>query len=71
MLAFDFHHCKHNSISWNHNEQNRKFVKTSYPNDFDATTWSHGYDVICEQAVRCPYCGSSDAARNIEGEKTE
>lgn len=32
------------------------------PNDFDAAIWSHGYDVVCEQAVRCPCCGSSDAA---------
>lgn len=26
-LPFDFHHCKYNAISWNRNEQNRKFVK--------------------------------------------
>lgn len=32
------------------------------PNDFNAAIWSHGYDVICEQAVRCPCCGDSDAA---------
>lgn len=23
------------------------------PSDFNAAIWSHGYDVICEQAVRC------------------
>jgi hypothetical protein len=26
-LPFDFHHRKYNVISWNHNEQDRKFVK--------------------------------------------
>lgn len=31
------------------------------PNDFNAAIWSHGYDVICEQAVRCPCEGSSGA----------
>lgn len=29
------------------------------PNDFDSVIWSHGYDVICEQAIRCPCQGSA------------
>lgn len=31
------------------------------PNDFDAAIWSHGYDIICEKAIRCPCQGSSGA----------
>lgn len=31
------------------------------PNDFDSAIWSHGYDIIAEQAIRCPCQGSSGA----------
>lgn len=31
------------------------------PKDFDAVIWSHGYDITCEQAVRCPCQGASGA----------
>lgn len=31
------------------------------PNDFDAVIWAHGYDVKCEQAIRCPCQGASGA----------
>ena len=33
------------------------------PQDFNAAIWSHGYDVICEQAVRCPCQGDSGAPK--------
>lgn len=29
------------------------------PADFNAALYSHGYDIICEQAVRCPCQGNS------------
>lgn len=29
------------------------------PQDFTAVIWSHGYDIICEKAVRCPCQGES------------
>lgn len=29
------------------------------PQDFSAAIWSHGYDIICEKAIRCPCQGSS------------
>lgn len=29
------------------------------PDDFDAVIWQHGYDIICEKAVRCPCQGNS------------
>lgn len=32
-------------------------------NDFDAVIWAHGYDVICETAIRCPCCGDSGAPK--------
>lgn len=31
------------------------------PNDFNAAIWSHGYDIICERAVRCPCQGNGGA----------
>lgn len=31
------------------------------PNDFNAAIWSHGYDIICEKAVRCPCQGNGGA----------
>lgn len=31
------------------------------PTDFDAAIWSHGYDIICEKAIRCPCQGNSGA----------
>lgn len=31
------------------------------PNDFDAVIWTHGYDIICEKAIRCPCQGNSDS----------
>lgn len=31
------------------------------PNDFNAAIWAHGYDIICEQAVRCPCQGTAGA----------
>ena len=31
------------------------------PNDFNAAIWSHGYDIICEKAVRCPCEGNGGA----------
>lgn len=31
------------------------------PNDFDAAIYSHGYDIICEKAIRCPCQGNSGA----------
>ena len=31
------------------------------PNDFNSVIWSHGYDIICEKAVRCPCQGNSGA----------
>ena len=31
------------------------------PKDFDAAIWSHGYDITCEQAIRCPCQGASGA----------
>lgn len=31
------------------------------PNDFDAVIWTHGYDIICEKAIRCPCQGNSGA----------
>lgn len=29
------------------------------PNDFDSVIWAHGYDIICEKAIRCPCQGNS------------
>jgi hypothetical protein len=29
------------------------------PNDFNSVIWSHGYDIICEKAIRCPCQGDS------------
>lgn len=31
------------------------------PADFDAVIWAHGYDIICEKAIRCPCQGNSDS----------
>ncbi len=31
------------------------------PNDFSAVIWAHGYDIICEKAVRCPCQGNGDS----------
>lgn len=31
------------------------------PKDFDAVIWAHGYDITCEQAIRCPCQGASGA----------
>lgn len=31
------------------------------PNDFNSAIWSHGYDIICEKAIRCPCQGDSGA----------
>lgn len=33
------------------------------PQDFNAAIWSHGYDIICEQAVRCPCQGDSGSPK--------
>ena len=29
------------------------------PNDFNSVIWAHGYDIICEKAIRCPCQGYS------------
>ena len=29
------------------------------PQDFEAVIWAHGYDIICEKAIRCPCQGDS------------
>lgn len=29
------------------------------PNDFNSVIWAHGYDIICEKAIRCPCQGNS------------
>lgn len=34
------------------------------PNDFNSVIWAHGYDIICEKAIRCP-CQGTRAVRYL------